>query len=284
MKLVLKNRLKEIMYSIRIIIGIISVIIVISVPVSIICLSNRVEHVLIVTPIISLIIFALFLRIDTMIKSVKNSKETKRLRKILNEDMDVERFIREFEEAISRTNNITIKKQLAISLGVGYSINGEYQRAIDMMKNIKLEGLDYRKKALYYNNLACLYCEIGNVEAAIQTYSDGEKYIDKMSKKYGIMGSFLNTRGAIEYLKGNIEISEELLEKSKLSLGLEVRGLEDTNLYLAKIYLKTNRIEKAKIILDYTLLQKLYPETLRKTLKVVEEMECQIGKSSPVVQ
>ena len=95
------------------------------------------------------------------------------------------------------------------------------------------------------------------------------------------MGSFLNTRGALEYLKGNIEISEELLEKSKISLGLGVRGLEDTNLYLAKIYLKTNRIEKAKILLDYTLLQKLYPETLRKTLKVVEEMECQIVEKVP---
>ena len=192
----------------------------------------------------------------------------------LYEDIDVENYIKETKNAISMTRNKYYKLHFSLNLAIGYDALGEYQEAIANMRNLDISGARLIYKALYYNNLAFFYYEAGNSQAAIQTYSDGEKFINKLLEHPIYRGAPLHTKGIIEYINGNFISSEELLEKSKLQINSNNHLVTSANLYIAKICLQTNRTPKAKVLLDYNLSQKLLPNIFAETKKVVEEMKC----------
>lgn len=211
--------------------------------------------------------------IFTSLREIKFVKEIRRLLKILNIDIDVERYMNEIQEAINKTKNKTHKLCLSINMAVGYSAKGEYKKAIDYMLNLNIKDLNSTIKAVYYNNLAYFYCEANNLQGAIKAYSQGEKFINKLLKDPYYCATFLNTKGAIEYLIGHLAESEKLFEESKLQQVAGNHLITSANLYLAKIYMKTNRKEKGKLLLDYNMMQKLLPNVEMETRKIFEEMQ-----------
>jgi len=234
------------------------------------------EQLGIIVPVLTLIIVAALISIFTYIilEANKFNKKTTRLLKKLYEDIDVENYIKETKNAISMTRNKYYKLHFSLNLAIGYDALGEYQEAIANMRNLDISGARLIYKALYYNNLAFFYYEAGNSQAAIQTYSDGEKFINKLLEHPIYRGAPLHTKGIIEYINGNFISSEELLEKSKLQVNANNHLVTSANLYIAKICLQTNRTPKAKVLLDYNLSQKLLPNIFAETKKVVEEMKC----------
>lgn len=247
----------------------------IGVPIGLVSAFATEEQLGIITPVFTLIIVAALILIFTYIiqKAVKFNKEAFRLLKILNEDIDVEKYIKETKDTISKTKNKYYKLHFALNLAIGYEAKGEYQKAIDHMKVLNINDARWIYKALYYNNLAFFYNETDNLQAAIQTYSDGEKFINKLLKSPLYSAGPLHTKGIIEYSKGNLTSSEELLEKSKLQVNANNHLVTSANLYVAKICLQTSRTQKARLLLDYNLSQKLLPNILAETKKVIEEME-----------
>lgn len=227
----------------------------------------------IVNKILLVIIFVFVsIIISAFLGPTKFNKETRRITKILTEDVDVEGYIRELQQAVNRTRNKTYKLYFSLDLAVGYSSWGEYQRAIDHMLGINIKDTRNIVKALYYNNLAYFYCEAGNVEAAVQTYLCGEQFINKLPENSESSATVLHTKGVIEYLSGHLSESEELLEKSKLQRVVNSHFMTSVNVYLAKIYIQTGRREKAKLLLEYNMMQRLLPNIEMETKKLMENI------------
>jgi tetratricopeptide (TPR) repeat protein len=246
----------------------------IGVPLGLVSSFATEEQLEVITPVLVLMMAAVLILIFTsaILKANKFNKEVTRLLKILYEDINAEKYIKETKDAISKTKNKSFKLHFALNLAIGYDALGEYQEAIDHMRALNISDARWIYKALYYNNLAFFYYEAGNCEAAIQAYSHGEKFINKLLEKPIYSGGPLHTKGIIEYSKGNFAFSEELLEKSKLQLNTNNHLVTSANLYIAKICLQTNRMPKARLLLDYNLSQKLLPNILAETKKVIEEM------------
>ena len=244
-------------------------------PIGFVSIFATEEQLGIITPVFTLIIVVALILIFAYIilKANKFNKEVFRLLKILYEDIDVENYIKETKNTISKTRNKLYKLHFSLNLAIGYEAIGEYQKAIDNMKVLKINDASWIYKALYYNNLAFFYYEADNLQAAIQTYSDGEKFINKLLENPLHSAAPLHTKGVIEYSKGNLILSEELLEKSKLQVKVNNHLVTSANLFIAKICLQSNRTHKAKLLLDYNLSQKLLPNIMAETKKVVEEME-----------
>ena len=248
---------------------------VIGVPLGIVSALATEEQLEAIPPIFTLIIVTALILIFTytILKANKFNKEVNRLLKILYEDVDIEKYIKETKEALSKTRNKLYKLHFSLNLAIGYDALGEYQQAIDNMRALDISDARWIYKALYYNNLSFFYFEAGNSQAAIQTYSEGEKFINKLLENPLHSGGPFHTKGIIEYSKGNFTSSEELLEKSKIQRNASNHLVASANLYIAKICLQNGRISKAKLLLDYNLSQKLLPNILTETKKVVEEMK-----------
>ena len=244
-------------------------------PIGIVSAFATAEQLEVITPvfIITMVVALILIFTYIILKDIKFNKEVNRLLKILHEEIDVENYIKETKDTISKTRNSVYKLHFSLNLAIGYEALGNYQEAIDNMRVLDISEARWIYKALYYNNLAFFYCEVGNSQTAIQTYSDGEKFINKLLENPIFSGAPLHTKGIIEYLKGNFTSSEELLEKSKLQLNTNNHLVTSANLYIAKICLQTNRIQKARLLLDYNLSQRLLPNILAETRKVVEEIK-----------
>lgn len=209
---------------------------------------------------------------------VKFSNELKRLSQILNEDMDVDKYIEETEAAIANTLSKIYKLNFYINLAIGHQVKGERQKAINLMKTLKINGVNAVIKALYYNNLAYFYLENDELNEALQTYSKGEKFLDMLSKHPLYRSTVMHTKAVVEYCKGNLSLSEELLEKSKLLQHSGIHFETSVNVYLAKIYMRTGRTQQAKVLLDYNRAQRLFPNILEDTKALLAEI-AETGKS-----
>ncbi|WP_200274194.1 hypothetical protein [Clostridium yunnanense] len=51
------------------------------------------------------------------------------------------------------------------------------------MLNLNVKDASSTIKGLYYNNLTFYYCELGNLKAALKTFSTGERFINKTLKE-----------------------------------------------------------------------------------------------------
>lgn len=226
-------------------------------------------------PLFLLLIAAalIFIITYTILKYKKFSKEVNRLINILYIDIDVDKYIKETQGAISKMKNKQYKLHLSLNLAIGFEAKGEYQKAIDYTERLNIDNANWVYKALYYNNLAFYYCEAGKLEQAIEEFSDGAKFIEKLLKNPLYCAAPLQTKAVIEYHKGNLPYAEELLEKSKQQIRVSSHLISSVNLYEAKIYLQTNRIDKAKLLLEYNLSQKLLPNILEETKKLFHEIE-----------
>lgn len=225
------------------------------------------ERWLIIIAVVGYIIFCFYI----ISKYGKFMKEVNRLVKILYEDLNTEKYIAETKTAVSNTKNKIYKLQLSMNLAIGYNAMGDYRRAIECMEELHVKNANVKLKALYYNNLACFYYDAGNVQEAIRTHSEGERYINRFLKNPFMASTFMHTKAMIEYSKGDLQASEELLERSKRQDKLSNHGAAAVNLYLAKIYMKTDRTQKAKVLLEYNMIQKLLPNIMEETRKLLAE-------------
>lgn len=219
-----------------------------------------------------------------LIKKKKNIEQSEYLKKILYEDMDIERYIDEIQALINKykNRNKQIQSYYYTYLTLGYAAKGEFRECIDIYENKIIYRDKAKFKAILYNNLTYYYCEIEDLENAIRTFNESEKYFNMYLNDPRLKGSFLRTLGLIEYLKGNLVKAEELLEKAKvqkIDANLKQHYIAGINIYLAKIFIKTDRIKNARILIDYNLSQKLLPyqslitNEVNNKIKILENKE-----------
>lgn len=232
------------------------------------------EQLAVIIPVCIYILAAAFVVfcVYSISKYIKFNNELKRLIKILHEDIDVEKFIDETNATLTRTKNKIYRLHLRLNLAVGYSAMGDCQKALDEMHALDIHSANAALKALYFNNLTNFYLEAGRLRDAMHLYAYGEPFIDKLLKNPLHRGTFMHTKAAIEYFSGNLQSSEELLEQAKLQSSANYHLMTAVNLYLAKIYTKTGRSQKAKVLLEYNLAQRLLPNILAETKKLTDEL------------
>lgn len=226
-------------------------------------LGMSIFQAILITGVIAYILYIMY-------KYFSFANETKRLLKIMYEEIDIERYLAETQAAIKRTRNKLYKFHFSLNMAVGLHANGENDSAINYMKKLSVKDTSWVYKAIYYNNITFFYCDKDDLQNANETFTLGEKYIRKVMKNPLHSAAFTHTLGALEYLRGNLSRSEELLEKCKQQMTANNFLVSSANLYLAKIYLKTGQIEKAKLLVDYNLSQKLMPNVAQETKKMKE--------------
>lgn len=215
-----------------------------------------------------ILIFSIFIyhRHKNILKELSNTV------RILYEDVNLPQYITKMQYLMAKTSNDTLKKYMLIDLALGYNANGETKKAIEIMESMNIKGLIHLNKAIYYNNLVYYYLNINNISKAMEVYSLGDVYFKRLSIESPISANLLFTKALITYFQGNLEDSEQLMEKAKMQRGNSIHLLTEINLYLAKIYSQSGRIEKAKLLLDYNMAQKLYPIYYFKTKTMLEEL------------
>ena len=225
------------------------------------------------------LIFLVYLFTYTIVHTRKRMRLSKKLTRIFCEDMDVDGYISEIKAEKLRKNSSDIQVMLSFCLASGYAKIGEFEKAIETLDQFKkvMRGYSGRAKALYYNDLAFFHFENGNYEDAIKAFSSGEKHISKQLKIYEKTSSFLDTKAHIEYAKGNLEDSEKLLKSAINRPNSGPSLLVSSNLLLAKIYVETDRVKEAILLLEYCLSQKLYSIDYKKCKDFFEVLNTTVG-------
>lgn len=214
----------------------------------------------------------------SIIKIISSRKRVNNLLKLLYVELDPDKFISETQLMINKYNyrDNTKKSYYYILQAMGNAAKGEYKKNIDIYENdIIYVGIP-KNKAILYNNLLINYCLIGDLDKAIHTYTEGEKYINMYINEPKVSGSIMLTLGILEYLKGNLKVSEDMLENSKIQKIQQIRKCQFNavvDIYLAKIYIQTNRLKEARLLMEYNLSQKLLPDRLFKTKEVLNQIE-----------
>ncbi len=221
--------------------------------------------------LITLFGIAIFLLL--FIRTLKVSNFLNILQKNLHKDLDLDKYISELEMLLTKSSNNLLRKYSIIFLSEGYEMKGNYEKSIELLKNIYINGESSLFKATYFNNLSYYYCEIGDVENALKAYKEGEKYINKFIQNPRLSIPFIDTKGVVEFLKGNLKEAEVLLDKVKTLPNTTNHLTAGANIYLAKIYIASDRIDEARELMEYNLSQLLFPNVMIKTKNIIAEID-----------
>lgn len=213
----------------------------------------------------SLLLFIfVFILVEGIIFAINLQFALKRekLLRILWEQMDTVRYIQETKRWLSRVVLQVHIHTLRSDLAHAYYLQGQYDAAIWILWEIQPPRSKRLNKMLYYNNLTCYYLAVGDLKSAAACFQDGEEYIEKTLQNQSLFcrpyhSILLDTKAQLLYHQGELQESEKLF--------LQAQQLGDSNrtascdLYLARIYLQTNRAEQAKILVDSVLMHPTFP-------------------------
>lgn len=160
-----------------------------------------------------------------------------------------------------------------ISLAAALCDGERYDEAIAEMKAVDISGASEEMLAEYYNAYLYILLMAQDMESCEIAAAAGEEYLQKFSEKKSFGGEILHTLGVLEYARGNYGEAEKLLMKAKK--GAKLRYTENAcNMYLALVFLKTDRKEQAKKLTLETISYVTNPrqkEDLKKLMRLVEK-------------
>ena len=208
--------------------------------------------------------FLVFVLVEGIVFAINLRFALKRekLLRILMEQLEPERFIQETQKWLSRLVLQAHIHTLRSDLAHAYFLQGQYDAAIRILWEIQPPRSNRMNKMLYYNNLTCYYLAVGDLKSAAACFQDGEKYIEKTLQSQSLFcrpyhSNLFDTKAQLLYHQGELQESEKLF--------LQAQQLGDSNrtascdLYLARIYIQTNRAEQAKILVDSVLMHPNFP-------------------------
>lgn len=185
--------------------------------------------------------------------------ETIRIDKILFLDKNIEKYIIKSEKAakkyIQPENVISFK----LNISYGYLIQGDVLSAIKYLEDINIEKCSTTLKGKYYNSLSYYYCLFNDLEKAMFYFSKGEVFINELYKSLNTSPLPLRTIGYIEMLKENYIKAENIFLELKENLVKDSYFKTTININLAKVYIKTDRYDEAKILLESISRENLFP-------------------------
>lgn len=193
---------------------------------------------------------------------------------ILMEDKDIERFLDESNALLSKMFFDHIRYIILLIQASAYNNKGEFTKAIEINEAIDYKRLTSYNKAIYFLNLALYYCNLEDIDNANKVYKKGEKYINKLYKDKYQCASVYHLNAIFEYLKGNLDESERILEITKRKY-VNIDLLTCINNDLAEIYIQTGRKEKSRILLEFNLTQNMFPCAKAKTDSLLNEINQQ---------
>ena len=203
----------------------------------------------------------------------KNNNETRILNEILFEKVDIEKYIQLIKEKIEKSKFAKSYNTSKMDLATGLIAQGDFEKAIEAMKSIDPKKLPLYDRGFYYNNLAAMQADNDKLNDAIETFNKGIGYINSQLTNNQYDGYRLKTLAKIELLKGNYEKAEELLLIALNKPLLNHHYVNSINLLLAKVYIKTNRTDQARKILEYTMTRKMMPVTKKETEELLNKIK-----------
>lgn len=175
--------------------------------------------------------------------------------------MDTVRYIQETKRWLSRLVLQAQIHTLQSDLAHAYYLQGQYDVAIRILWEIQPPRSKRMNKMLYYNNLTCYYLAVGDLKSAAACFQDGEQTIEKTSKTslFFVAPIILicsTPKRSCSTIKVRFKRAKSFFcRRSKGGANLTA----SCDLYLARIYLQTNRAEQAKILLDSVLMHPTFP-------------------------
>ena len=201
----------------------------------------------------------LVLLISGAIDSRFYSKLDKNMR-VMTSEMKVHEYIALMSELVKKTGSKYNRAIAGLDLATGYSCAGEYGKAVEILNSIDVRFLqDRRHRAVYYNNLVEFLLCASDIESAEKVYNTNKEYFDGYMDDSGIAAGIISTVAHLEFARGNLSISEEMFMRARSCRNLNIHMLNCIDMYLACIYLQTNRREKSEAILNYVQSFNVYP-------------------------
>lgn len=156
-----------------------------------------------------------------------------------------DKFYNYMYEKASKTSNKRKRAKLMLQLAAFLERGRQEEKALQTMSQIDFNALDNIFKAEYFNCYAWIYINNGDTENAAKYLQQGQPYFYR-NQKYPISASSVaHTTGVYEYAIGNLAAAENHLINAK-DISNNVYTIVQCNLFLALIYLQTNRLELAR--------------------------------------
>jgi len=188
---------------------------------------------------------------------------------ILNTQKDSQRFISELINLVNKAPNFT-RNLLEINLAIGYSANGEDDKAYQIITSIDPRNLSEENQAGYYINLFAITYNRGDEIAAISILEENKELLQRY-ENHPSLSAAISSNMVYRY------ITEQDFDNAKLYLEkadtlCTIPYIKDTIDYLkAVIMMNDNCLEEARLQLQQLKENKPTP-SLRIKIGKLEEM------------
>ena len=174
---------------------------------------------------------------------------------LLNEKCDPYPFINEMEDQLSYNRSKTNEQYLLTMYCYGLLSIGDFKKVKEILESINIDkynGILQITKVLYYMNLASAYLGLDDIEKA-EIWQNKSKQINndvsKFQKRYNLELSNLNEI-EITIRKKDYDKAINLIEQSSY---INLKSVVRAALLLAGIYIAQERIEEAKVKLEFVI-------------------------------
>ncbi len=157
-----------------------------------------------------------------------------------------EDFFKYYENKVARARSQRSRSRANIRLTGCYCQAGRYCDAVDALCKVDLSSLSEIGRADYYNTALYTALMSGDRECAEKIYISGKPLFDKYDSP-----PIYHTLAVLEYMRGNLEHSEEMLLDVKCATS-DAAINSECNIYLILIFLKTDRLAEAKALAEQT--------------------------------
>lgn len=200
---------------------------------------------------ISFLAAVLFFALKALIKICAEIKREKSLAGLLHEKGYCDEYfnrLRKLADKASGDDNVYGRITLAGELSDG----GRPLEAVEVMKNTDVSGASEELLAEYYNAYLYILLVNGYFDDAEIVYGAGMRYLEKFSLKRSNGGTILHTLGVLELARENYSKAENLFIRAKANASSQ--NVENScNMYLALVYLRTDRKDYAKKTVSETI-------------------------------
>ncbi|OJU18615.1 MAG: hypothetical protein BGN88_00565 [Clostridiales bacterium 43-6] len=168
---------------------------------------------------------------------------------ILVNDQNTDFFIEKSEELLSKVKIKKLYQMHEIQLARGYDHAGNVSKAIGRLTRMNVKQLSCRYRGIYYSDLVLYYLKNQNQDTAKKIYEENKAIIQRRMSDPDTAANVIHTVAVMEYINGNTEESIRLLRQAMTQF--ENQGvIASVKLWLAGIYVETDKYEEAQILID----------------------------------
>lgn len=219
------------------------------------------QHALILALTIAYMIFIIiFLPYQYRKGKLLNNKMGDLMQKLY--DGKTKEYIAGIKKLLNEMDNDYFKAILSINMAVGYTAEGEFEKAISYLENIDANKIDKRSHMVLYHNIACNAFWAGETKKACIIMEMHKELLEKGLEMAYSKNSFCETFALWYFAKGDRNSGFVYLEKILSDKYAKDMDREFAQLIWAKEKLADGEKKEAK-----TFLEKIFAETKMPYLK-----------------